>query len=238
LPGVGQNLQDHLIAPMQFKDPPQTSYRQVFTLIVSGLARYAATKTDPLTGSGAEALAVFDSAKDADAERKGPNFQVHFMPASMEPPFTAEVTYVETKARTLLRRPFYMTTLIATLLHPYSRGSLALASSDPFEQPVIQPAYLSDRRDLRVLVEGLRSIRRISAEMRKIAPRLFGDEVLDESLVREIARLRDWDVEDVALGGRKRIEAADSDAYLEEYVRRVTMTLYHPGISFQWSFAN
>ncbi|KAJ1562093.1 hypothetical protein HK405_015991, partial [Cladochytrium tenue] len=250
IPGVGQNLQDHLISLLQYKDPSQTSYRNTLSQVVNGLARYLVSKTGMLTTSGAEALAFFNVAKEADAERKGPNFQVHFMPANLDPPFSSgslvdtikhapidpsrpdafvsHEAYAETYARSLLARPFFVTNLIATLLHPYSRGSLGLASSDPFDYPVIQPAYLSDHRDLRVLVEGSRATRRIANEMRSIAPGLVGDEVLDESLLREIARLRNWDLQDVAPGGKLRSEVADSDEYLEEYVRRSTVTIYHP----------
>ncbi|KAJ1548026.1 hypothetical protein HK405_004387, partial [Cladochytrium tenue] len=250
IPAVGKNLQDHLISLLQFKDPSQTSYRGTLTQILGGLARYLTSKTGMLTTSGVEAMAFLNAAKDAESQRKGPNFQVHFMPANLDPPFStgwlldtithspldpsrpdafvSHEAYAETKTRSAVARPFFATNLIATLLHPYSRGEVTLASSDPFEHPSIQPAYLTDERDLRVLIEGSRAVRRIAAEMRKVAPTLVADEVLDESLVREIARLRDVDIKDVAPGKQKRAEIADSDEYLEEFVRRTTLTIYHP----------
>ena len=38
--------------------------------------------------------------------------------------------------------------MMATLLHPRSRGTVTLAGSDPLAPPVIDPQYLSDRRDV------------------------------------------------------------------------------------------
>jgi choline dehydrogenase-like flavoprotein len=47
------------------------------------------------------------------------------------------------------------------VLRPHSRGTVTLASGDARVAPVIDPRYLSDTRDLDVLVEGTRLARRI-----------------------------------------------------------------------------
>lgn len=44
---------------------------------------------------------------------------------------------------------------------PYSRGTVRLASSDPAAPPRIAPGYLSDPRDLEVLVAGVQRVREI-----------------------------------------------------------------------------
>ena len=44
--------------------------------------------------------------------------------------------------------------ILPTVLHPYSRGSVRLASTDPFQPPIIEPGYLTDGRDVTVLIEG------------------------------------------------------------------------------------
>ena len=51
--------------------------------------------------------------------------------------------------------------LIPVLLAPSSRGSLRLRTADPLDPPVIDPAYLSDAADIRVLSEGIRTARQI-----------------------------------------------------------------------------
>ena len=40
------------------------------------------------------------------------------------------------------------------LLHPFSTGSLKLASKDPFQHPLIDPEYLKDDRDMQVFYNG------------------------------------------------------------------------------------
>jgi choline dehydrogenase-like flavoprotein len=40
------------------------------------------------------------------------------------------------------------------VLRPHSRGTVSLASTDPHDAPLIDPKFLSDERDLPVLVKG------------------------------------------------------------------------------------
>ena len=51
--------------------------------------------------------------------------------------------------------------VMAALLRPQSRGRSTLAFSDPFDQLVIDPAYLRESADLQTLLEGFRLCRRL-----------------------------------------------------------------------------
>jgi choline dehydrogenase len=42
------------------------------------------------------------------------------------------------------------------LTHPYSTGSIKLRSADPFDYPIIDPQFFSDRRDIEQLIGGIR----------------------------------------------------------------------------------
>ncbi|HET6298189.1 MAG TPA: GMC family oxidoreductase N-terminal domain-containing protein [Kribbella sp.] len=53
--------------------------------------------------------------------------------------------------------------IMVSLMAPYSRGSVRLASIDPGAHPVIDPAYYSDERDLDIVLAGLRIAREIGA---------------------------------------------------------------------------
>ena len=46
--------------------------------------------------------------------------------------------------------------VIPVLLRPLSRGTIRLASTDPYAAPLIDPQYFSDSQDLDILVEGLK----------------------------------------------------------------------------------
>jgi choline dehydrogenase-like flavoprotein len=54
------------------------------------------------------------------------------------------------------------TTIGVVLLQPHSRGTVRLASADPFAKPVIDPQYLSEESDVATLVAGLRVAHRIA----------------------------------------------------------------------------
>ena len=44
--------------------------------------------------------------------------------------------------------------VLPTLLQPYSRGEIRLASASPFENPIVDPRYLSDRQCVRACVRA------------------------------------------------------------------------------------
>jgi choline dehydrogenase len=89
----------------------------------------------------------------------------------------------------------------ATQLRPESRGRITLNSDDPFDDPVIDPRYLTDDRDMEVLLAGLKEAREIA-----------NASALDEYRGEEI-----WPGEDV-----------QTDAELREHIRETCHTVYHP----------
>ncbi|WAR11081.1 DHGL-like protein [Mya arenaria] len=50
----------------------------------------------------------------------------------------------------------YGFTIAAALARPFSRGSIRLKSKDPFDYPLIDPKYLSDKRDVQNLISAAR----------------------------------------------------------------------------------
>jgi len=77
------------------------------------------------------------------------------------------------------------------VLRPHSRGSVRLASTDARKPPLIDPAFLSDPRDLETLVAGVALSRRILAAPAFAAytGRAYHDaETTDEARLREIIR--------------------------------------------------
>ena len=45
-------------------------------------------------------------------------------------------------------------TIFPVLLHPRSRGTIRLRSADPNDRPIIDPQYLTDDVDIKILAEG------------------------------------------------------------------------------------
>ena len=92
-------------------------------------------------------------------------------------------------------------TIAFSALRPHSRGSLTLASKDPEVAPVIDPGLLTDERDMRIMLAGLRLAREIGG-----APALAG-----------------WRKEEARPGPTVRTAAQERD-----YLRRSTGSYNHP----------
>ena len=46
-------------------------------------------------------------------------------------------------------------TLMPILLHPHSRGTVRLATSEPSDTPLVDPDWLHDHKDVDFMVEGI-----------------------------------------------------------------------------------
>ncbi len=152
LPGVGRNLQDHLVAGMVVGCPRPCTLAGAQS--VPNLLRYLLLRRGPLTSNVAEALAFVRLEAGAPA----PDLELLFAPA----PFVDHG---------LSAPPGHGLSIGAVLQQPRSQGAVTLRSADPLEAPRIDPAYLSDPggRDLRLLVEGLKLAREV-LRARALAP--------------------------------------------------------------------
>lgn len=148
-PGVGANLQDHLVAGLA----PAAYGGTLFTAESRReLARYLGGRRGMLTSNVAEA---YGFVRTAVAERAGvpeslPDVEIIFAPA----PYVGEG---------LVPLPGEGLTVGAILLRPRSRGTIRLASPDPHAKPLIDPAYLSDPDgiDAETMLAGLAECERL-----------------------------------------------------------------------------
>jgi len=150
LPGVGQNLQDHLDVNVQYKcTQPVTAYAQVSNpLKLAGVGlQYMLLGTGPARSQGLEAGGFIKSGPDVEL----PDLQLHLFNA----PFGDH-------GRKVLRMHAFGLHLCA--LRPESRGFIALKSPNPADPPLIQPNSLSAEKDLRTLREAVKIARRIVAQ--------------------------------------------------------------------------
>lgn len=146
-PEVGRNLTDHV----DFTINKRVASAQTigfslrgFAKMVPGFVSYLCGGRGMLTSNVAEAGGFLKSRPTLDR----PDLQLHFCTA-----------LVDDHNRHMHWGHGY--SLHVCVLRPHSRGSVTLASSDAREAPVIDPAFLSDPRDLDLLVEGVHLSRRI-----------------------------------------------------------------------------
>lgn len=185
LPGVGRNLQDHLdfIIGWRSKDPDMVGIGLRAGLGLMGhMRQWKKDGTGLISTPYAEGAAFIKS--DPALER--PDLQLHFV-----------VAVVENHGRRL-RHGFGFSCHVC-VLRPHSRGEVRLASADPLADPQIDPRFLSDERDARLLLKGTRMMRSILE-----APAL--------------AKYRD----------RPIYPLGDSDGEIMAHIRARADTIYHP----------
>ena len=150
LPGVGENLQDHLFVSVCYASSQPLSLFGVETM--ENLQEYMEFQRGPLTSNVAESGAFLKTSPD----QPEPDLQFHFAP----------VAYVN---HGLTPPEGHGYTLGPTLVTPRSRGRLTLHSANPSQHPAIFANYLSDEADIRVLIEGTKLARRL-AHTKAFAP--------------------------------------------------------------------
>lgn len=151
LPGVGENLQDHLQVRPSYRCQGVTTLNDIAHsrwLSAWEFLRYQLTRQGALRNGVYRAGAFFSAGEQADPD--WPNAQIHFGLISFDRPHQPP-------------HPFSGVTLSACLLRPQSRGRIAITSADPKSAPGIQARYLSEEADRKLAVDLVRKMRDIAA---------------------------------------------------------------------------
>ena len=147
LPGVGENLQDHLQIRAVYKVRGAKTLNERANSLVgkAGMAlEYALFRRGPMTMAPSQ-LGVFTK---SDESRETPNLQYHVQPLSLD-------RFGEPL------HPFPAITASVCNLRPDSRGHVRLTSPDPKAKPSIRPNYLSAESDRQIAANALKLTRRI-----------------------------------------------------------------------------
>lgn len=169
LSGVGENMQDHLDLFVIAECTGDHTYDGVAKLhrtLGAGL-QYILLRSGPVASSLFETGGFWY----ADPDARSPDIQFHLglgsgIEAGVEKLKNAGVT------------------LNSAYLHPRSRGTVRLASSDPAAAPLIDPNYWSDPHDRKMSLEGLKIAREIMSQSALkpyvMAERLPGPKVVSD----------------------------------------------------------
>jgi choline dehydrogenase len=150
LPGVGQNLQDHLQVRAVFA-VEGTRTLNTLSATFLGKARIAAEYALMRSGPMSMAPSQLGAFTRSDPGRRWPNLEYHVQPLSLEA--FGEPLHA-----------FEAFTASVCNLNPESRGEVHVASPDPAQPPRIAPAYLATEGDRLVAANSLRLTRRIVAQ--------------------------------------------------------------------------
>jgi len=176
-PGVGKNLQDHIMMRPVYKVKNiKTLNKKINSLYGKMLIgmEYIFFRKGPMT-MGASQLCGFAK---SDPSRDTPNLQFHIQPISTD------------KLGGSNLHDFHAFTPTVANIRPTSRGEVCINSSDSRDHPKIKMNYLSTIEDRKVTAEGLKLIRKIVLEtdaFSKYEPKEFrpGENIMDdEELVK------------------------------------------------------
>jgi choline dehydrogenase len=175
LPGVGENLQDHL----QIRSVYKVQGARTLNTLASSLwgkakigLEYALKRSGPMSMAPSQ-LGAFTR---SDPAQPWPNIEYHVQPLSLD-----------AFGQPLHRFPAF--TASVCNLNPTSRGHVRITSAEPEAAPAIAPNYLSTPEDRQVAADSLRVTRRIVAQpaLAKYQPEEFKPGVqfqTDEELAR------------------------------------------------------
>jgi choline dehydrogenase len=161
LPGVGENLQDHLQLRTVFKVRNTVTLNQRANSAIGKMmmgVEYAFLRTGPLTMAPSQ-LGGFTR---SSSEHATPNIEFHVQPLSLDK-----------FGDPLHRFPAFSASVCN--LRPTSRGFVRIKSPDPYAAPAINCRYLSTHDDRTVAADALRLTRRIAAQpaLERYAPEEF-----------------------------------------------------------------
>lgn len=184
--GVGRNLQDHLDVTVIHDMPlPMSAYSQQKGIKKLGVGlQYLYNQTGPGADNFLQAGAFLSSRPGLSM----PDIQLHLVNAIMMDHGNAAP-----------EKDGY--TVHACQLRPESKGTVLLASNDPFAHPAIDPNYLATEEDRRVMRESVKMVREVC---RQNALRAYtGGEIMPGASVK-------------------------TDAEIDAFIRTKGETIYHP----------
>lgn len=187
LSGVGRNLQDHYECPVVATTKGSFGYYGAdrgWPMIKAGL-QYLLFKSGPATTTGVETCAFYDP----DGNNAEPTIQMFCVPT----------VYLDRDV--MGTDPGDGVTINSLLLRPKARGSVTLASTDPFANPIVDTQIFTHPDDLRLTIASFR----------------FARTVLAASPMRELIDKEIFPGIDVT-----------SDEAIADHCRRTVKTGYHP----------
>jgi choline dehydrogenase len=155
LPGVGQNLQDHLNIPVVFSCPdPRATFdrwQRPDRALFLGLSYFLSGGKWGPGGNAFWSAGAFSPGESYEPDF--PKFQIFFTPMG-----------VRENPETFKKTAFTGFQLDVNQMHPEARGWMKLRSANPTDHPILEPNYLTEERDRREFVEAVKWAREIVSQ--------------------------------------------------------------------------
>jgi len=220
LPGVGTNLHDHgqvwcwyPYYNTSYPNPTELTSNRTFAddaWIDFWISRTGPFTTGAINGVAFPALPFIVNGSTAIHDMASSQSPAHFLPTGQDPTVIAGFSHQLPMLTAALADPTRASyelinandgALTVANMRPFSRGTVGINSSNPFDPPVIDPRYLSNPIDTEVLLAAIRFNHRL---------------VTDSALATE-------------MDPAQLLPAPDAtDAELRQYIAAKLQTEYHP----------
>ncbi|KAI5642809.1 GMC oxidoreductase domain-containing protein [Phthorimaea operculella] len=156
---VGQNLQDHVYVPINYKSKEDKSQTSTPGL-VDAFAEYILQREGFMNTTAPARVISFMNTTDNDATSPDTEFSYVFLPPNNKNPvdFYVLQDFDDEYQRKMqeVNENNYLLIVFTTLLHPKSRGKIELKSTNPFEKPRIYANYFEDPEDMETIIRAFR----------------------------------------------------------------------------------
>jgi len=189
LPAVGKNMQDHLdmLISAHLKEPLSLMYYQAPHRGIMEMIKWFTKKPGVLS----DVVLPVGAFIKTDKALERPDVQFHILLGMADEPHGFADAYEHGMG------------IHVCQLRPHSRGTISLASNDPLAPAKIDPNYLAEAEDLRIMREAVRAARKMLAQ---------------PSLAKYLEKEKDpWPS-----------IAMDDDDALNDHIRAKAETIYHP----------
>ncbi|XP_055933903.1 glucose dehydrogenase [FAD, quinone]-like [Argiope bruennichi] len=171
---VGNNLQDHCCCPLPFTFDSKTIDEKLQD--PQNINAYVNNRTGPLSSVEFISVIAFLNGKGVSPREDFPDYQLYFIEINKQ------IAKYQTGLKPLLydlafspyeNDPIFI--CLSSILHPKSRGTVRLQSTNPYDPPLIDPNYYADPADVEAVVKGLKTCLKIgsSKSMKKVGAKRF-----------------------------------------------------------------
>lgn len=185
---MGENLQDHvaaLVGPFAINNPPKTDESLTYLPIRDSrpfnVLEYLSSGRGPLTQSGSMASGFVALDRTNESQPIWPDSQLLLIAIPIDDDglqtltktFNVEPAIANEYYSSVVNQDSF--NILAVVARPKSRGSIKLASNNPFDNPLIDPNYFSHPDDMKIalkvisktleLVENTKAFSRIGAKL-------------------------------------------------------------------------
>ncbi|XP_078490261.1 glucose dehydrogenase [FAD, quinone]-like [Ciona intestinalis] len=223
LPGVGSNLQDHPFVPVGFSSEYNNITESVMNwwtiLSPKNILSYLYDGSGPLGTPTIEGIALLNLSSKLEADKPLDWPDIHFIMQALQWNVKSKMHLDTLMTNFNFKESILKETIeigqekwsdfniLLALSHPHSRGSITLNSPDINVHPAIDPRYLEDERDMKIILKAFKVL-----------------EKLEESETYKSLGIK----MSIAHSECESTTEIRSDAYYECVARFFTLTEYHP----------